>query len=46
MNTAIKVVGAAAKVAVIAVSAAKIYVCARLAYTIAKSGADNNNSNN
>ena len=45
-NTAIKVIGATAKVAVIAASAVKIYVFAKLAYAISKADDTTNTNNN
>ena len=45
-TTAIKIVGAAAKVAVIAAAACKVYVCARLAHAIAKADVNSDNTNN
>jgi hypothetical protein len=44
-NTALKIVGATAKVAVIAASAVKIYVFAKMAHAISKVDANNTNNN-
>lgn len=46
MNTTIKLVGAAVKVAIIAAAVTKICVFAKLAHTIAKVDTNNSDSNN